>query len=166
MCSCSIVRMSYPSGFLVWLHMLHLKVKNTIWHSHIWPSIAKQASSWMDTFYIPRFGRLGGAINSNCSWERTTATASPSSFCAESLARVQMFQLSGVPTHYPMLCCLGYLVIGIIFGVLGGLFNLAHDKLTRFCTRYWRHEAFQACLVAAKRSDSQMCVSVCVCEPS
>ncbi|CAL1145472.1 unnamed protein product, partial [Cladocopium goreaui] len=41
--------------------------------------------------------------------------------------------LEGVPRHHPLLCCAGYMLIGVVFGVLGGLFNLAHDQVIRCC---------------------------------
>ena len=32
----------------------------------------------------------------------------------------------------------GYMLIGVVFGVLGGLFNLAHDQVIRCCSNFWK----------------------------
>eukprot|EP00435_Cladocopium_sp_Y103_P003729 s3729_g1.t1 len=46
--------------------------------------------------------------------------------------------LEGVPRHHQLLCCAGYMLIGVVFGVLGGLFNLAHDHVIRCCSNFWK----------------------------
>lgn len=39
----------------------------------------------------------------------------------------------------------GYMLIGGVFGVLGGLFNLAHDQVTRCCAKFWKILRLQHC---------------------
>ncbi|CAK9033484.1 unnamed protein product, partial [Durusdinium trenchii] len=59
-------------------------------------------------------------------------------FQSSHLLSTNVLPLEGVPVHYPLACCLGYMAIGVVFGLLGGLFNLAHDQTIRSCGRLWR----------------------------